>query len=528
MPQVSLFISCVSNEFAHYRDAMRRDFARPNLTAKIQEDFYAGGMPTLQKLDEYIRNCDAVIHLCGDMTGSLANPVSLEYIKNKYPDFATRFPALAPIINGEEQLSYTQWEAWLAAYHKKILLIAKPTQEAPRHSTYRLDAGQQHQQEQHIGRLRKHGSYDEIKFSTTDELIKELYRSSLLELFAKLPKTKPINLPYHSIGDLFKGREDEMNKLFNSLTAAHSQPAAIIGNTIHGLGGIGKTRMAVEYAWRHEEDYTALLFVTADTPEKLYSGIASLSGKMVLDLSEKDEQEERVRYEAVISWLQQYHGWLLILDNADTKAAAEQAEALFDRELRGGHVLITSRQSHWSKQVSPLMLDVLDDTAAASFLLRRTDGERRKTAEDEKLALQIAEDLGYLALALEQAGAYISTRRLTLSQYYQAWRTKHDEVLKWYDARLMKYPSSVAVTWQTSVEQLSADARLLLDRLAWLAPDPIPESLMDTKAAEEDSFDYYAALTELSDYSLVSRSDDEPEFTVHRLVQFRSSEYANS
>src|SRR5690349_3700218 len=118
MNQLTLFISCVSNEFGNYRDALRRDLSRPNITTKIQEDFIAYGASTLQKLDDYIRHCDAVIHLCGDMTGSFANQASLSFIKDTYPDFTTRFPNLHPVLDGTEEMSYTQWEAWLAVYHK--------------------------------------------------------------------------------------------------------------------------------------------------------------------------------------------------------------------------------------------------------------------------------------------------------------------------------------------------------------------------------------------------------------------------
>ncbi|TDH18260.1 DUF4062 domain-containing protein [Segetibacter sp. 3557_3] len=177
MPQVCLFISCVSNEFGQYRDAMRKDFSRPNLTTKIQEDFIAYGVSALQKLDEYIKHCDAVIHICGDMTGSMANALSLEYINHVYKDFGTRFPVLLPALNGNEQLSYTQWEAWLAAYHKKTLLIAKPSAEAVRYSSYEFQAEQQKSQQLHLRRLTSCGHHNEIKFSSEDELIKILYRS---------------------------------------------------------------------------------------------------------------------------------------------------------------------------------------------------------------------------------------------------------------------------------------------------------------------------------------------------------------
>src|SRR4029079_3813289 len=80
---------------------------------------------------------------------------------------------------------------------------------------------------------------------------------------------------------------------------------------------------------------------------------------------------------------------------------------------------------------------------------------------------------------LEQAGAYICRHRLSFTDYLKAWRVNHDKVLEWFDERLMRYPKSVAVTWQTSFGQLTASARRLLHRLAWFAPDPISELLLD-------------------------------------------------
>jgi hypothetical protein len=442
MPQPSLFISCVSNEFSQYRDALRDKLNRHNLTTKIQEDFIASGGATLKKLDRYIRNCEAVIHICGDMTGSMANAISLSYINDTYKDFGTRIPELVPVLEGREQLSYTQWEAWLAIYHKKELLIAAPKDCALRNtSSYQLVPEEQHIQQLHLNRLRTHGYYDEIHFSTPDELIVEVYRSPLLEelLLSNPPGTKPIYLPYHSIGDLFKGREKVIEDLHQRLTNSGTHPTAIVGNTIYGLGGIGKTRLAVEYAWRYEKEYTALLFVVADSPERLFTNLAALCAPPVLDLPEHNVQEVQRQYEAVIKWLNQdqHADWLLILDNVDTNDSAKEVEKLFS-QLRGGHLLITSRQANWSRQVSRVPLDVLNKEAAVAFLLERTGDDRRKTIEDDKIVSLIAEDLGYLALALEQAGAYISYQNLSLAKYRQDWLNNHGQVLEWYNKQWMQ------------------------------------------------------------------------------------------
>src|SRR5215472_12883868 len=114
MQPVRLFLSAVSEEFRTYRDALRTKLQRPNVTVHVQEDFIATGTETLDKLDLYIRDCDAVIHLLGDRTGAWAAVATLQTLKSRYPDLATRLPALKSAIEiGQPAVSYTQWEAYL-------------------------------------------------------------------------------------------------------------------------------------------------------------------------------------------------------------------------------------------------------------------------------------------------------------------------------------------------------------------------------------------------------------------------------
>jgi hypothetical protein len=292
---------------------------------------------------------------------------------------------------------------------------------------------------------------------------------------------------------------------------------------------VGKTRLAVEYAWRHAAEYSALLLVTADTPEAQRRTLAALCAPRALDLPEHQAAEEEVREAAALRWLQEHTGWLMILDNVDTDEAATAAEGLL-AELRGGHVLLTGRLASWSGRVEALELDLLDVEDAIAFLLARTEGHRRKRLDDDAQAAVLAEELGRLALALEQAGAYIAHRRHDFAGYLADWRERRDRVMEWHDERLMQYPKSLAATWQTSFDQLGEAARQLLYRVAWLAPEPIPESLLDVPvpAAGDDSgsqplafidADSGEALAELASYSLVTRAAGRPAFEVHRLVQ---------
>jgi hypothetical protein len=140
---------------------------------------------------------------------------------------------------------------------------------------------------------------------------------------------------------------------------------------------------------------------------------------------------------------------------------------------------VTSRLADFSGHFQPLELQVLAIEDAAAFLLERTKERRRVAPDDDAKAREVAEELGRLALALEQAAAFIGKRRLAFAQYLEQWRSKRDEVLAWFGPTMTDYPRSVAVTWQTSVAQLTEGGRRLLDRLAWLAPEKVPESLLD-------------------------------------------------
>src|SRR6185436_4915623 len=135
-----------------------------------------------------------------------------------------------------------------------------------------------------------------------------------------VPERPPLhNLPYPPlIGDLFTGRQADLDALAGGGTAAITQSAAI-----SGLGGIGKTRLAIEHAWRSGPLYTAAWFVRADSPENLHRNLAALAGPELLNLPERKAQDEEETVAAVKRWLREHPGWLMILDNVDTPEAAD-------------------------------------------------------------------------------------------------------------------------------------------------------------------------------------------------------------
>ena len=108
---ISVFLSTVSDEFRSYRDLLVHDLTRHNVAVKVQEDFKDLGGDTLDKLDVYIADCDAVVHLVGDMCGAAADGGQQRALLTKYPDFLQKLLSLAEALGTGLALPYTQWEA---------------------------------------------------------------------------------------------------------------------------------------------------------------------------------------------------------------------------------------------------------------------------------------------------------------------------------------------------------------------------------------------------------------------------------
>jgi tetratricopeptide (TPR) repeat protein len=350
----------------------------------------------------------------------------------------------------------------------------------------------------------------------------------------KLPPHGPKihNLPFLPLGDLFKGRDDELNKLEANLQGPTTATAITQTQAISGLGGIGKTRLAVEYAWRSGDHYEATLFVVAESPEVLGTGLASLARLRLPGLvpSPTHAQEEEVA--AVLSWLQEHDPWLLILDNVDSEEAAEAVREVLP-QLQGGKVLITSRRRNWPAEIRRQPLDELSLEEATAFLLERTEGLRTSATDDPKHARRLAEILDGLPLALEHAAAYVVHHQMKLSKYLENWEKERENVLDWRDKDQTDYPSSVAATWQTTFRQLSPTAATILRLTAYLSPDPIPSEMFEkgsrfveegvrllreeTGQDAESSKPIHEGIAELLAYSMITRGDQ--TFTVHRMVQ---------
>jgi hypothetical protein len=277
------------------------------------------------------------------------------------------------------------------------------------------------------------------------------------------------NLPF-APNPAFTGREAELERLGERLQKS-GEVAVTQKVALHGLGGVGKTQLAVEYAWKHLGGYEAALWVKADSTETLEASLAGLAS--VLALPEASEQD--VQTDAVLRWLKGHERWLLIADNADTD---EAARALGDRlgPNLGGHVLVTSRFGHWPTNMVHLPIDLLPPNDAIRYPQDRVAKEGQH-AGDETAAGKLAEELGYLPLALEQAASFLIKTSGNFDQYREYFRNARPKLLDYHVPGATHYAASVAKTWSITLERLGPLSRVLLRLAAWFAPEAITRGI---------------------------------------------------
>src|SRR6266487_337154 len=328
------------------------------------------------------------------------------------------------------------------------------------------------------------------------------------------------NIPYPR-NPFFLGRETELAQVRSHLqrdqTTALSQPQAI-----SGLGGVGKTQIAVEYAYRYHQDYQAILWLSADAREALISGY--IANAHLLNLPQKDEQDQTKIVQAFLRWL-------TILDNAD--------ELMLVREFLppgfSGHLLLTTRAQVIGRLAQRIEVNMMDPDVGILLLLRRAGLVAHDALLEEAspsdcaTAREITKELGGLPLALDQAGAYIEETSCSLADYLSLYRTRRAELLSRRGGYVDDHPEPVAATWSLSfqkVEQKSPIAADLLRLCAFLFPDVIPEKII-TKGAvclgpylsiiASDLLYFNDAILILRNYSLIQR--DSSILRIHRLVQ---------
>jgi tetratricopeptide (TPR) repeat protein len=338
---------------------------------------------------------------------------------------------------------------------------------------------------------------------------------------ANRPPAPGFNLPFPR-NPFFTGREDQLEAIHTALTSRGRA-------AISGLGGIGKTQTALEYAYRHQGEYDHVFWVRAEQETELITGYVALS--QTLQIPGYQQKDQQAIAALMKQWLAKNDRWLLVLDNADDL-----------RQLRpylpttNGHILLTTRAQALGDLAQKVEVTRMDADEGALLLLRRTklitDDADLTTASDsdQAQAQTLSIEMDGLPLALDQAGAYIEEQFISLEEYLELFRTEKAELLKERGQLDPDHPS-VTVTFKLAFEKVaaaSATAADLVRACAFLAPDAIPEEIFSEGATAfgeplntlaESKLALTKAIAEAARFSLISRNPQAKTLTIHRLVQ---------
>ncbi|WP_433384360.1 FxSxx-COOH system tetratricopeptide repeat protein [Actinoplanes sp. CA-142083] len=303
----------------------------------------------------------------------------------------------------------------------------------------------------------------------------------------------------------FVGRDAELTALAESVASGTGVVAQ--SQAVHGLGGVGKSELALQYAWRRRAAYRLVWWVTADSSQAIESGLAELAFRLHPDSAIVATGQEAARW--AVGWLQAHPGWLLVLDNVEQRADVEPLLG----QLDGGHVVITTRRDvGWDDITdSCLRVEVLDPGAAVDLLLRLS------AEQDAQTAAVLAGELGCLPLALQQAGAYLRQTKTTMGDYLRDLRRDPQQMLATVIDRGAA-ERAVARVWSVTLGRIAEEDPVsvdVLNVLAWLAPDELPREVLHGLEPERGGVD--RALGLLASYNMVTLTP--ATAAVHRLVQ---------
>jgi tetratricopeptide (TPR) repeat protein len=315
----------------------------------------------------------------------------------------------------------------------------------------------------------------------------------------------------------FTGRTELLADLRKRVT---TEATALVPHALHGLGGVGKTQLAIEYAHRYASDYEVIWWIRADQAALVRSSLAGLAQRLGISGVDPGRVEESVA--AVLDALRRgepHARWLLVFDNADQP---ELIEAFMPRGP--GDVIITSRNRTWERVADALEVNVFTRQESREFLRLCVDGISDADAD------RLAEEFGDLPLGLEQAAAWLAQTAMAVDQYLDLLREEHSRILA-ENPPPPGYPVPVAAAWSVSVARLrtqTPDAMELLQFCAFFGPAPIPLEFLELgrfrvdpplQNTLKDPILLGRAIRALGRYALARIDNHRRTLEVHRIIQ---------
>ncbi|GAA3345514.1 hypothetical protein GCM10020358_52910 [Amorphoplanes nipponensis] len=313
----------------------------------------------------------------------------------------------------------------------------------------------------------------------------------------------------------FTGRGAVLERLRDRLSASIT---AVVPQALFGLGGVGKTQLALEYAHRFAANYDVVWWIPAEQSHMVRSSMAELGRALRLEGGESLDEAVRIVLDALRQG-RPYQRWLIVFDNVD------RPEEIREFIPQGaGHVLLTSRNQAWNTEAQAVQLGVFTRAESVALLTRRVP--QLSTADAE----QVADKLGDLPLAIEQAGAWLTTTLMPVAQYLELLDTQLMRMLD--ENPPLGYEKTTAATWLLSLERLRQTkpaAAKLLEICAFFAPEPISTKLIYSSRFTQVLLDYDPALRdpilqgqllrEIGRYALATVDNVHQGIQIHRLVQ---------
>ncbi|WP_406368785.1 FxSxx-COOH system tetratricopeptide repeat protein [Streptomyces sp. NBC_00647] len=323
-----------------------------------------------------------------------------------------------------------------------------------------------------------------------------------------------------SLNRRFTGREELLAQLRAKLAAGG---AARLTCSLHGMGGVGKTQLAVEYAHRHASEYDLVWWIAAQQLSAIRVSLIELSVQLGLP-GPLETGEPWTRALAALHRGEPYARWLVIFDNAD------RPEDIQDYLPQGpGHLIVTSRNPAWSLGEDAVDVGVMSPEESVRLLHRHLPPARRLSDAD---AGRLAQAAGGLPLALVQAAEFRASTGMPVDKHLLRFEDVHVQPALRTEAPSPGVPVPVYRTWKMAIDRLRTehpDAVQLLELCCFFAPEPVPLSMLSTPESaglpkwlaatlcEEATF--YLALQELSRFALAQLDSEQDTVQVHRLVQ---------